>query len=326
MIRACLFVCAFILCGFTSPVKSTVSSPVHSLVPSDIVTVDEPLPGILSWATTGSATSVGNYSYIARLNSTDVAVLDTVAGSLFTLRWGGSSFSQVGNTFLFSSIPDTVNAADGLVQLTSTRVVWIDHATNKLWAFQFDGTDWTQIGNAGTFVNISGNSNGGYLEDNSIVVWGGDGVAPGFQKITFDGTDFSAVGNIKATTASGFTAIIGLTTSRIAVVDSANDVIQTFDFDGSDWAQTGNSFAISPAIAGFYGSARLSDNEILFPSSNTQVSTLVFDETDWTLEGSASTLTGLNSWPRTIAPLSRTLVAYHSWTGATVRAAIATTD
>lgn len=273
-------------------------------------------PGpIASWATTGSAFATGSNTALAALDGTDIAVLDTVDDELQTLRWGGSSFSQVGNALSIAMVPQTQ-----LVRLTNTRIARIDPgAGNKLiQAYDWDGTNWTAKGNA--FVSTVNNySNAARLKDNEIAFWD----ANNLKKIVFDGTDFSIIGNILSMTGN-FHAIAPLTANTVAVASSANDDVKTFSFDGTNWSQVGNTFAISPVIAGFYGIEGISSTQIVIYDSNTTVQTLVWDGTNWADEGSSSSLTGLDSWTRGIAKMSDTLIAYNSFGDADVRAAVAT--
>lgn len=282
-----------------------------------------------SWATTGNEfTSVNNYAFPAPLNGTDIAVIDAVNEKLKTLRWDGTDFNPVGTAGgldITTIDAGGVNNADGLIKLSTNRVVWIDHSAEELVALEWDGTDWAQVGNRGSFSALNGYSNGDYLSDNRVVVWGGDSGDDGFQIFDFDGTNFSTVGN-KFSLTGNKACIAALTPTLIAVHETLGETLTAYEFGGTNWTQKGNQLATGLTTTGLYKPCAMSATQVNIFTSNTQIRTYNFDGTDFTTESTASSLTGLNSWPRTMVKMSDTLIAYHSFGDSSMRAAVATTS
>jgi len=273
----------------------------------------EPHVTYASWAATGSPFSIGSSTFICPLDGLDIAVVDTTADTLSTLRWGGSSFSVVGNALSIGALEF------GIFKFSSTRVATLNVTNDEVLVYEFDGTDWTQIGNAFSLTFL-GTARGCNLGDNLCAIHDN---SAGFAKYSFDGTDISKVGNTFADTAD-FGSLAPLTGDRVGLFNSGSDEIETIDFGGTNWTQTGNSFAISPAVGGNYGVEAMSLDQMLYFNSNTQMQTLIFDGTDWAKEGAANSLTGLGSFPRSIARMTQTLIAYNSFSDGNVRAAVAT--
>lgn len=94
---------------------------------------------------------------------------------------------------------------------------------------------------------------------------------------------WAQVGNDAVIAAAEIAGITALTATRIAFVDTINDDLRTYDWDGTDWTQTGNdkNFALSrPAIAA------LNSTDIAFiDATNDDLRVYRFDGTDWNQVG-----------------------------------------
>jgi len=96
---------------------------------------------------------------------------------------------------------------------------------------------------------------------------------------------WAQVGNDKVIATMGEPAITGLTATRIAFIDTTNDVIRAYDFDGTDWAQAGNDSA--GLVNGAAAITSLSTTRIAFiDNNNKDLRAYDFNGTDWTLAGS----------------------------------------
>ena len=260
-----------------------------------------------SWALEGNTLSTDNHAYVVPQTDTQIALFNKVTNTLTRQEWDGTDWAQIGNALTV----DFQNA-DTMIKLTSTRVVWIKHASDDLLVYEWDGTDWAQIGATYDFGDTSGYANGDYLEDNSIAVWSGNSVAsPHIQKLTFDGTTFTKVGNTLSKTGI-YQMVVGLRSDRIANIDIFNDEIITYDFDGTNWNQVGNAFSFT-ASNGVLGGCRLSGNQLMYWSVN-NLQAASFDGTDWVNQG-ASIAIGASSNPRSMAALGTDKVAAQYYGG-----------
>jgi len=271
-----------------------------------------------SWATTGTATAVTGYTYASALNGTDIAILQSGVNKLETYRWGGSSFSLVGN-----SLTDAKAGPSGIVKLTTTRVAVMDQGANDIEAYDFDGTDWSSAATAQS-LTITNYPDASYLADNEFVLINNGTM----QSYTYSAGTFSTKGNSLALTGD-YQKVTALTSTRVAVhdVSVAGDTLKIYDFDGTDWAQVGNTYVTGSNKAGSFGIEALSSTQFVYwdgASTAATIQTMTFDGTNITTQGSSSSLTGAASWPRTIAKMSSTLIVYTSFGDADFRAAEAT--
>lgn len=98
---------------------------------------------------------------------------------------------------------------------------------------------------------------------------------------------WAPLGNELTGLSTGNPSICGLSTTRVALTATNYDVIETYDWDGSDWSKTGNSYSylIEPTnqkIAGLSGSRIVS----VEPNEDA-IQTYDFDGTDWSPVGNA---------------------------------------
>ena len=92
--------------------------------------------------------------------------------------------------------------------------------------------------------------------------------------------------------AAGTRSMVWMSSTRIAYFDEFIDVLRTYEFDGSGWAQVGNDFAYDSEQQ--VTMARLSDNSIAIFGNNTDdLRTYQFDGNNWTQVGNDLNLPGL---------------------------------
>ena len=115
------------------------------------------------------------------------------------------------------------------------------------------------------------------------------------------------VGNDLNIAGVGFPAIASLTSARIAFIDSLNEDLRTYDFDGIDWVQVGNDLNI--AGAGNPAITSLSSSRIAFiDTTNDDLRTYDFDGSDWVQVGNDLNIVGVGT--PAIASLSSSRIAF----------------
>lgn len=197
--------------------------------------------------------------------------------TLKTMRFNGSNFSNVGNTYSFGNTSGPV-----MCTLSGTSIAFIEVGFGKLYTMEFDGTDWVQVGNQYSFGGIT-NPSITALSSSRIVVTDYTGALSRFIAYDFDGTDWAQVGN--ATTIL-FTSLVNPAMSAFSdskffyTQGNINlKAIRAYEFDGSDFIELGTqqTFAdnlINPALTSL--------DYFLFPQSSneyTQITQMVGAET-----------------------------------------------
>jgi len=95
---------------------------------------------------------------------------------------------------------------------------------------------------------------------------------------------FAQVGNSLAITTVGVPSITALSSSAIAYIDTTNDELRTYSFDGTDWSQIGNGLSITGL--GAASMAGLTSSTIAYyDAGNKDLRTYSFDGTDWSQVG-----------------------------------------
>jgi hypothetical protein len=272
-------------------------------------------PVIASWIKVYTYDS-DTYACICELNGTDFALIDNSSGFLRTLRWNGTSVVPVGNAlepavdigFPFPGAQNTFANADCIIKLNENAIAWIDHQRDDMYRFTWDGTDWTWDNTLFDYGDTAGYANGTYIADNDFVMWSGSTSAQ-VQRMSHNGTTFTKTGN--PLTASGlYNVPVAMGNNRIAVIDTSQDEMRAYDFDGTDWTQVGNAYDIGATTNGKRGGTMLAENKILgWDDYSMQVFT--FDGTNFATEGSAFPIG--SAWPCSIAKLSDSVVAVHDY-------------
>lgn len=150
-----------------------------------------------------------------------------------------------------------------------------------LQGYVFDGTDITTIGNASSALTIAQADRGqpAALSTTAVAVAGSDGFNNRelgkyeYNPIT---EDWDLVGNILGLSNSLVTTL-GLGPNRCAVAFQ-NAGIRTYDFDGTDWSQTGN---ISGSQSANLMATLNNTDGVNFNTGFNQLRRMSFDGTDW---------------------------------------------
>ena len=204
------------------------------------------------WTEVGS-TQVLSVNAMSGLTTSTAAFV--VSGVLKTYSFNGTTWSQVGNGL-------TISGSDNIHirALTSTRVAWIDSSHDQLYTFDWDGTDWSQLGDSvGLTTGWGGHSGIARLSASRVAIaFGGENKIATYD---LDGEVWSLVGNVLSSISPGFsnTQACGISSTRIVVLETC-DTMRAFDFDGTDWSQTGNTTTITPLQ--YAGLDRISENKL----------------------------------------------------------------
>jgi len=165
---------------------------------------------------------------------------------------------------------------------------------------KFDGTNWVLSDDLGGDLLFSGNLE---FTGGAYGAWSQTG-----NESAALNSNFNSQGN-------GMTA---LNSTTIAYLDDENDELSTFEWDGNDWAQVGNSLSVS--ISGDRDITALNSTTIAAVHDST-VRTYTWDGTDWSLTGTPlavgvffyTSIDSLNS-STIVARMGNTLATL-SWNG-----------
>jgi len=177
------------------------------------------------FAQVGSAVTVSE-GVVGRLTSTDVVAYNSGTEELITFRWGGASWSQVGNRLDVGYMED-----DRMCAMGSNACAISNTWTNRLEHYSFDGTDWTSDG----YLTITlYNAALIALNATDIAVVGGS--SDWIRTYRWTGSAWEQIGNTFSINISG-TDVTALNSTDIVTV--SNQTINTFRFDGTDWTKIG---------------------------------------------------------------------------------------
>jgi hypothetical protein len=155
--------------------------------------------------------------------------------------------------------------------------------------FQIDASSSiSPVGNASAVVGSVGDPAMTALDSNTVAFI--DGVPDNLGTYTFDGTNWSQVGNTLNIPANEF-AIAALNSTTVALVVAGfptPDELRTYSWDGTNWAQVGNSLSITSGNT--QSVAALDSTTVAVWQNNTdELRTYSWDGTDWTPVGNAFT-------------------------------------
>jgi len=210
--------------------------------------------------------------------ATTAFATQTVAEPTYTIDW--ISPEELGTPLSVPTIGDPVIAA-----LSTTEVAFIDDTNNQLRMYEWNGKTWTLSG-TGYSWSIIGESSITALNSTDIVI-----ADNGLQTFRWSGSSWSTVGN-QLTVSTG-NAIVAISSTEIAYIDSTNDELRTYEFDGTDWSQAGSGLYLtaisSPAFTA------LTSTEVAFvDTTNDELRTYHWSGSAWSLVGSGLTLTALS--------------------------------
>lgn len=156
--------------------------------------------------------------------------------------------------------------------------------------FIFVPNSLSQVGNANN--STGANPLCAVIDVNTIAYH--DSANDQLRTYSWDGTDWTQIGNALSLPTSVKGAMTSFATNTIAHVDASLNTVATYFWDGTNWAQVGNSFSpgsfFNPAVAG------LTATEIAyFDTSNDLLQRLSWDGTNWSVVGNSTLITGAGS-------------------------------
>jgi len=204
------------------------------------------------------------------------------------------SISNTGNFVALCSIGSRGNL------ISPPEICFLDGTNDSLNSYSFDGDSFTlgQTLSVGIVENIS-LATLTYLApavSASDIVLAKASATNTLQTYTKATSSMTAKGTALSISGTGSdVAVARLNDTDIAYIDTGNDHLRLYRFNGTTWSQIGNSLTItnanySVALAG------MSDTEVaLIDGNNSDLGFYSFDGTDWTLTGSVLALPTLGA-------------------------------
>lgn len=194
------------------------------------------------WAPVGTPYAITGIGVptIAALSSTRVAVCDDALDSLqsYDFDEGTETWAPEGNGLSLT------NGACSMSALTTSRVALFKNASTNLNAFDYSAPDWAL---SGTGLNIANNSSRqAALSATDIALFRIGVGGPVTYRLTA-GT-WGAVGNFAS--AANTAIIAALSATRVALIDTTTRDLEMWDWDGTDWTQTGAGLNIANLTTG----------------------------------------------------------------------------
>ncbi len=211
------------------------------------------------------------------------------------------------------------NDSTGQFGLNNSFVVQIDTTSPVT---NFYSPDNNTFSNNSTRIFVFNQTDNINLKNSTLNIWDSNGVL-----IDYNSTNaafiWSQVGNNRLISGigAGGPALAGLNSTRVAFIDSANDRLSTYNWNGTDWSQVGNNLSITggtPALAS------LNLTRVAFiDSANDNLSTYNWNGTDWSRVGNnlpiagvgASALAGLNSTRVAFIDETNEQLRTYNWNG-----------
>lgn len=194
-----------------------------------------------AWLKVGPALNYPN-NYpptVAVLSNTDMAIFRPDNGSLYTKRFDGITWTDIGNSLLIYGGQTEISIA----ALSSNTVAIINNSLADLRCYEFDGTDWAQIGNTLILDFAGGNSKAemSALTSNRIAVTSPNNVLVVYE---FDGADWAQTGNPKTIPNNNSCSIAAVNSTDVAVLNKGSDDLRVYRFNDTEWLQQGRSESI----------------------------------------------------------------------------------
>lgn len=240
----------------------------------------------INWAPVGNTFSllgVTGSIVLSKLNSSDVAYLDSGSHTFKTFRFDGIDWHQL----------ETANIGiPALTSMTSSEIAFFDSTNDSLRAFQYNGLGWIPKGIPFP-VTLSGDPALTSLNTTDVVLI--NDVADQLQTYRFNGFTWAPLGNPLPISGVNLVApaLTTLSSNTVAFISSGNGNLRTYQFDGTNWAQVGNSLFINP---GYPALTALNSNTVAFIDSFLdQLRTYQFDGTNWAQVGSSLSIPGMGN-------------------------------
>ena len=124
-------------------------------------------------------------------------------------------------------------------------------------------------------------------------------------QLLFPNTNWAQTGNGLTISGTATPALARLTNSRVAFIDTFNDSLRTYNFDGENWTQVGpgNAVSVGPVSIAALSSTRIA----LVDTLNDELRTYDFDGTNWAQVGPGNSIPAVGSGA--ITALSSTRIA-----------------
>ncbi len=226
----------------------------------------------------------------------------------FTFRGGltnnsSSGFTSGTGVYEFSTNPQTIGGSQAFTITNLTNFIGSSSGLTFSGAqpsvgtlTQYDDAILTFSGTVPAITNLDADAN------NNTVKYTG-----GAQTIKSSGLSWSQIGNDTLVSSPGIPAMAALSESRIAFIESGNDQLAAYDFDGANWSQVGNGLSISINNATFAMAALSESRVVLIDPNSGELRAYDFDGTDWTQVGDGLSLSNSNA---ALAALSYRQVAF----------------
>ncbi len=305
-----------------SDLTTTVGSPgLDTKIPTEkavrtalsgvVVTETDPVYSASSWFGTTNNSTNWNTAYTDRLKwdggSTGLTAATgrtslggtTIGQAMFTsTNPSAVTFGRANadNTFSWLNATDFKTAIGGGTTINSQTIKFDTGTTEGTDLYTFNGSESKTIDiKAGTNVTID--KTAGSITIN----------ASGGGTIQEKWTSATLVGSGLAISTVGNPALAALNGTDVAFIDTSNDQLRTYRFNGSTWSLVGSGLAIStvgnPALAALNGT-----DVAFIDGTNAQLRTYRFNGSTWSLVGSGLTIsiTGYQA----LAALNGTDVAF----------------
>ena len=185
-----------------------------------------------AWVLDGniSTVNINSFPCISATSSDRVAIARRAAGQE-TKDFDGTDWNSVGNVLTGAGAQDQ-KATGG----ANDQVFYLTLAATAMQIYSFDGTDWAlDSSDSLGFTAISF----AQLNANDIAIF--DFTNGELKHMTESGGVFTQNGNGLSVALGAANCMCALSETRIVVGDNANDSLQVYDWDGTDWTATGNA-------------------------------------------------------------------------------------
>lgn len=242
-----------------------------------------------------SVLATSNFAFTA-LSSTDVAVLDSATSQLYTYRFDGSAWSQVGEGSFISGTTDRT-----LVAVSGTEVIITSSFDARLYRLE-DG-EWGFVSNPAIPASARGVT---AMSATDLACVHSVGDHRRLFMMTRSGDDWVEVGDYLVIPGQGSYRLAALNGTDVACIDTDSGSLRTYRFDGSAWSQMGDQLVIGP-LSWPYITALNGTDVAVVDSNGTSIHVYRFNGAAWAEVGAWEILPGMSS--PIIAALNGTDVA-----------------
>jgi len=239
------------------------------------------------WILDGSVLSIAGIGApaLAALDSTHVALVDSIDDELRTYVWSGSAWSLDGSALSIAGVNEPA-----LTALDSTHVAFADGNLEVLRTYVWSGSAWSLDG---AELSIAGVDTPVLTALDSTHVAFVDQTLEFLRTYVWSGSAWSADGSTLSIAGIGAPALAALDSTHVALIDSNLESLSTYAWDGSDWSQVGSGLTISGI--GFPALAALDSTHVAFIDSSLEVlRAYVWSGSAWSLNGSEFPIAGVN--------------------------------